>query len=126
HRQSGVYLVDRPGSIQSIIFAAQIFPPKANPGELALETLSSILGGNLTSRLNMNLRESKHWSYGAAVFVVPAKGQRPFIAYAPVQADKTKEAMVEMQKELREIISDRPVTADELANAKSHQTLRLP
>ena len=55
----------------------------------------------------MNLREDKHWSYGAFTFFRDAKGQRPFVTYAPVQTDKTKEALVELQKELRGIV-DRP------------------
>jgi zinc protease len=39
----------------------------------------------------MNLREAKHWSYGAFTFLLPAQGQRPFLAYASVQTDKTKD-----------------------------------
>ena len=61
--QPGVYLIDRPGSIQSIIFAGEIAPPKNNPDEIAIETMNNILGGSFTSRINMNLREDKHWSY---------------------------------------------------------------
>jgi len=74
----------------------------------------------------MNLREDKHWSYGAFSFIRDAKGQRPFVAYAPVQTDKTKEAIVEMAKELHGIVKDRPVTEDEVAKAKASLTLSLP
>jgi len=77
------------------------------------------------SRLNLNLREDKHWSYGAGSFFFDARGQRPFVAYAPVQTDKTKESLVEIAKELRAIRSDRPVTADELKFAKDKRTLTL-
>ncbi|MCI0422199.1 MAG: insulinase family protein, partial [Acidobacteria bacterium] len=48
-----VYLMDRPGSLQSIIFAGHIAPPKANPDEIAIETMNNILGGTFTSRVNM-------------------------------------------------------------------------
>jgi zinc protease len=58
--------------------------------------------------------------------VLPAKGQRPFIAYAPVQADKTRESMVEMSKELTGIQGPRHVTEAELSTAKKHETLQLP
>ena len=66
----------------------------------------------------MNLREDKHWSYGSFTFLRDARGQRPFVAYAPVQTDKTKEALIELRKELHGILSDRPPTADELARAQ--------
>jgi len=84
------------------------------------------LGGTFSSRLNMNLREDKHWAYGAGSFLVGARAQRPFIAYAPVQTDKTKESLVEVNKELRAILTDRPVTAEELARIKANETLSLP
>ncbi len=121
-----IWVVDRPGSIQSIIMAGHVAPPKANPNEIAIETLNTILGGTFTSRLNMNLREDKHWSYGAGSFMVDARGQRPFIAYAPVQTDKTKESMIEMHKELEAIGGSRPVEAGELSKAQQQLTLRLP
>ena len=121
-----VYILDRPGAEQSIIFAADLAPPKANPHEYAVETMTSLLGGQFTSRVNMNLREDKHWSYGAFTFVWDARGQRPFIAYAPVQTDKTKESMIEVDKELRGILGPRPITADELSKAQANLTLTLP
>src|SRR6266704_5617350 len=86
-----VYILDRPGAEQSVILAANLAAPKANPHEYAVEAMTSLLGGQFTSRVNMNLREGKHWSYGAFTFVWDARGQRPFIAYAPVQTDKTKD-----------------------------------
>src|SRR5213083_1483211 len=121
-----VYILDRPGSEQSIIFAADLAPPKANPHEYAIEAMTSLLGGQFTSRVNMNLREAKHWSYGAFTLVWDARGQRPFIAYAPVQTDKTKESMIEVDRELRGILGPKPITADELAKAQANLTLTLP
>ena len=121
-----VYLMDRPGSLQSIIFAGHVAPPKANPDEIAIETMNNILGGTFTSRVNMNLREDKHWSYGAFTILFSARGQRPFIAYAPVQTDKTKESAVELGKELREVLSTKPITDEETTKAVSNQTLELP
>ena len=123
--KSSVYLIDRPGAQQSIIYAGHVAPPKANPDEIAIETMNNILGGSFTSRVNMNLREDKHWSYGAHTFLAGARGQRPFVGYAPVQTDKTKESMVELLKELRGVLGDRPITGEELAKAKTSQTLKL-
>jgi len=121
-----VYLIDKPGAQQSVILAGHVAPPKANPDEVAIETMNTVLGGAFISRINMNLREDKHWTYGAGSFLVDAEGQRPFIAYAPVQTDKTKESIVELQKELADVTSTRPVTKDELDMAQSNLTLALP
>lgn len=121
-----VYLIDRPGSQQSVIIAGHVAPPKANPDEIAIETMNNILGGDFTSRVNMNLREDKHWSYGSATFLWNARGQRPFIGYAPVQTDKTKESMMEVLKELRDINGSRPITNEEFAKVQSNQMLQLP
>ena len=121
-----VYLIDRPGSQQSILFAGHIAPPRNNPDEIAIGTLNDVLGGSFSSRVNMNLREDKHWSYGAFTLLFDAKGQRPFMVYAPVQTDKTGESIAEVMKELRGIVADRPVTPEELARAQANLTLSLP
>lgn len=124
--KSVVYLIDKPGAQQSIIFAGNIAPPRANPKEIAMEAANDDLGGMFGSRLNMNLREEKHWSYGATSLLWEARGQRPFLAVAPVQTDKTKESLAEMNKEFRGILGDHPVTAEELAKVQANETLSLP
>jgi zinc protease len=122
----GVYLIDRPGSIQSIIFAGEIAPPLDPQTEVPIETMNNILGGQFTSRINMNLREDKHWSYGSHSSISGTRAQRPFIAMAPVQTDKTKESVVEVMKELKNVLGDKPITEDELKKAQATQTLQLP
>jgi zinc protease len=124
--KSTIYIIDKPGAVQSFILAGVIAPPKSNPDEIAIETMNTILGGAFISRLNMNLREDKHWAYGAGSFIPNARGPRVFVAYAPVQTDKTKESVQEVLKELRGITKDRVVTADELVMAKGNLTLALP
>jgi zinc protease len=121
-----VYVIDRPGAEQSLILAGHVAPPKANPDEIAIEAMNSILGGQFISRINMNLREDKHWSYGAQTLYWDARGQRPFIVFAPVQTDKTKESIQEIQKELRGILGEIKVTEDELGAAKNSLVLTLP
>ncbi len=76
----------------------------------------------------MNLREDKHWSYGARSIMFDTAAQRPFVVYAPVQTDKTAEAMAEIQKEITGIRGggDKPATSDELAKVKDQKTLTLP
>ncbi len=73
----------------------------------------------------MNLREDTHWSYGVFSFAMDARGQRPWVIYAPVQTDKTKESLAELVKEMHDVTTDRPLTADELQGAKDRQTLTL-
>lgn len=120
-----VYLIDRPDSEQSMILAGHVSPPRNNPDDVAITVLNTLLGGQFTSRINMNLREDKHWSYGAGTTFFNAAGQRPFVMFAPVQTDKTKESMVEVQKELRDIARTRPATAEELGFAQDNEVLSL-
>jgi zinc protease len=120
-----LYLMDRPNSLQSIIFAGELAPPKSAPNDIALETVNRILGGVFTSRINMNLREDKHWSYGAHTLLYGTVAQRPFITYAPVQTDKTKESVVEIDKELKGILKSKPITEQELDKVQKQRTLEL-
>jgi zinc protease len=120
-----VFLLDRPGADQTIIFAAQLIPPRAYENETAFETFNDVFGGAFGSRINMNLREDKHWSYGAASIPFDARGQRLWFVYAPVQTDKTAESVQEVVKELADVVGPRPVSADELQVAKDRQTRTL-
>lgn len=121
-----VYIIDRPGAEQSIIFAGNVAPAVRDGNELAIETMNEIIGGSFTSRINMNLREDKSWAYGAFTMLLDTKGQRPFIAYAPVQTDKTMESMAEIRRELIEYLGDSPATAEEISKVKDNNTLSLP
>ena len=121
-----IYILDKPGAVQSVILAGQLVPPIANPDEIAFKTMTQVLGGSFVARLNMDLREDKHWSYGSYTFVPDARGQRPFIGYAPVQTDKTKESMVEIMKQFKGITGPMPITQPELAMAQDGMTRTLP
>ncbi|WP_431121291.1 M16 family metallopeptidase [Flagellimonas flava] len=121
-----LYLMNRPESQQSVIIAGHLTEKYGGVSEIALEQMVSILGGDFTSRINMNLREDKHWSYGAGGFVLGSKEERPFIVYAPVQTDKTSESVTELRKEISEFISTRPATQQELDKVKTNQVLSLP
>jgi zinc protease len=121
-----IYLMDKPGAQQSVIFSAKLFPGRNVENNLEIETMNDILGGTFTSRINMNLREDKHWSYGSQSVVIGARGQRPFVVFALVQSDKTKEALGEVLKEIDQYVSTNPATADELNKIKLNNTLALP
>lgn len=121
-----LYLMDRPESQQSVIIAGHLTEKYGAVSEIAVEQMSSILGGDFTSRINMNLREDKHWAYGAGGFVMNAKEERPFIVYAPVQTDKTAESVQELQKEILDFVNSKPATKEELEKVKTNQILKLP
>jgi zinc protease len=121
-----VFMVNRTGAEQTLIMGAYAGPPRSDPDYIALETLNTILGGGFVSRLNMNLREDKHWAYGAGSGLSSAEGQGPFVVRAPVQTDKTSESIQEMVKELREIIGPRPPTEAEIKFAQDSLVLQLP
>ncbi|MCW5965509.1 MAG: insulinase family protein [Bryobacterales bacterium] len=121
-----VYLIDKPGATQSVIVAGHVAPPTNTPQAPAIDVMNAALGGMFTSRVNMNLREEKHWTYGARSLYLDAVEQRPFLVYTAVQADKTSESMVEIQKELLDIAGRRPLAAEELAKAQANLTLELP
>ena len=93
---------------------------------MAISAMNQVLGGDFTARVNMNLREDKNWSYGAYTQIVSARGQRPFIAVAPVQTDQTSAAMAELKREIEEIRVARPPSTDEITKVKDKRTLSLP
>jgi zinc protease len=121
-----LYLMDRPESQQSIIITGHITEPYGDVSEIARENLMDVLGTQFTSRINMNLREDKHWSYGARGLILNAKGQRPFVGYAPVQTDKTAESVTEMKKEITQFVKEKPQTQEELEKVKGNAVLQLP
>jgi zinc protease len=124
--QAKVVLVDRPDSEQSFIIVGHIMAPRADERELAIQTMNSSFGGSFTSRVNMNLREDKAWSYGVRSSIIDTMRQRPFITYAPVQTDKTAASMLELDREFREIQTSRPISDEEVNTSKSRDTLALP
>jgi zinc protease len=121
-----VFLVNRTGAEQTLILGGYAGPPRSDPDYVAIETLNTILGGGFVSRLNMNLREDKHWAYGAGSGLSAAEGQGPFFVRAPVQTDKTSESIQEIVKELKGIIAANPPSATEIKFAQDSLTLQLP
>ncbi len=121
-----LYLLDRPGADQSVIFAGQTLPPRSSTEEFALQTLNNILGGQFSARLNMNLRETRHWSYGAYSVLMDARGERPYFAYAPVETAHTADALRELRGEFTGITGARPATAAELARVQTTEVRSLP
>jgi len=122
-----VFLIDQPGAVQANIYAGLLVPSTKDPGAVALETSNEVLGGSFTSRLNMNLREDKHWSYGARTVLVNALGQRPFLAVAPVQIDKAAESVAEARREIAEYATGKnPATQAEVDKVVANELRSQP
>ena len=121
-----VFLIDKPGAIQSYILAAQLLPPTNSEDDILIDYMNYAIAGSFTSRLNMNLREDKSWSYGARASTGYSKGQRLMKMTAPVQTDKTAPAILEILREYDEYLNGAPVNAEELSKIKKARTLRLP
>lgn len=122
-----VYLVDQPGAIQSNILLGELVGSTTEDTALDFNLANAVLGGTFTARINMNLREDKHWSYGAYSFAVDAKGQRPWIVSAPVQIDRTVEAIGEIRREIAAFAQGQgPATAAEVEKIKNLNIRALP
>lgn len=113
--EARVFLIDQPGAVQANIFAGKVAPSTRDDGAVLLDMANEVIGGSFTARLNMNLREDKHWSYGARTMLADAEGQRPWLAYAPVQIDKTADSLAEMQREISSYVDgEAPATEAEV------------
>ena len=122
-----VFLIDQPGAVQANIFAAELVPSTKDASAAVLDMANMVIGGDFTARLNMNLREDKHWSYGARAGASGAVGQRMWRVSAPVQIDKTAESIAEIKRELEDFASGKQGTsADELQRMQKVLTLSLP
>jgi zinc protease len=113
-----VYLVDRPGAAQSVLAVGQVGVARSTPDYFPLTVMNAILGGQFSSRINLNLREEKGYTYGAHSHFSFRLGPGPFEAGGSVQTAVTKEALIELIKELTDITGPRPVTDTEMAFAK--------
>jgi zinc protease len=121
-----IYLIDKPNAEQSVILAGTIVPSSKALDRRILETANSVFGGEFTARINMNLREDKHWAYGAYSFALSALAQRPLISSASVQSDKTIESMRELLREYTEFSGNRGATSAEIAKVKGADVRSLP
>ncbi|MEZ4361507.1 MAG: pitrilysin family protein [Kofleriaceae bacterium] len=122
-----VFLVDQPGAIQANLSVSQLAPSSSDPRAIELELANAVLGGEFSSRLNMNLREDKHWAYGAYSRLRDAQGQRIWSASAPVQIDKTVESIKELAREVGEYATSKaPAKPEELKKIQSTEVLALP
>ncbi len=124
--RSCVYLIDKPGAPQSVIVAGHYGIRRNSPDYFNVSVMNTLLGGKFTSRLNMNLREDKGYTYGASSMFWYYQGLGPFLAYTQVHTQFTKESLTEMVREFRGIGGANPVRIEELEETKRYMTLRYP
>lgn len=119
-----IHLVDRPGSAQSVIIIGRIGAPRSSPDYYALQVMNTILGGQFTSRLNQNLRETHGYSYGASSGFDFRPVAGPWTASAAVQTPSTGAALREFFNEFEAIRT--PIPAEEVQRAKNYLAMRYP
>ena len=119
-----IYLVDRPGSAQTMLRAVTLGAPRSVPDFAALEVANNALGGLFASRVNMNLREKNGYTYGANSYFNYRRGIGPFYVVTSVRTDTTADALREMFKEI-EGMQTSPLTPGELSLAKDSASRSL-
>jgi zinc protease len=120
-----VVIVDKAGSNATALLLGQFGVTRANPDYEKLDVMNTVLGGLFSSRINLNLREDKGYSYGAFSFVGQNRGVGPLMAGAQVRGDVTGPSVEELLKEVTKM-RDAGVTGEELTLAKEAITRPLP
>ena len=122
-----IVLINRPNSPQSVIVGAQVTPLDASdPSYVDFTNANNSLGGNFLARLNMNLRETKGWSYGVRGGAQARENTVVYAVSGGVQADRTGDSVAEMKREVSEFLTTNGVTDEELARNKASEIGELP
>ncbi len=122
-----VILVDYPGAASSTIVAGHAVTPYDASTWTETSIMNAVFGGSFESRLNMNLRENKGWSYGYRSGIgLNSSGDMALQAAGQVQTDKTADSMREILREFEEFVSSRPATEEEVERMKLNRTRSLP
>ena len=124
--EARVFLFDLPGAEQTLIEAADLSLAASDPAHEAADLANAVLGGLFTSRLNLNLREKRHWTYGAFSGLDESVGAGVFSAQASVETPHTAAAMREIQREIADIAGRKPPSEAELDAARKSLVRALP
>ncbi len=123
---SRIVLIDRPGSPQSVISGGQLTPVDPKGDVVAISSANDVLGGDFLSRINMDLRESKGWSYGVNGNFALREHAVPYVISAPVQADRTGDAIAALNSQIGGFLGAKAITADELSQVTANSINELP
>jgi predicted Zn-dependent peptidase len=124
--ESKILLIDRPNSPQSLVLAGVVLDAKGSDDLLTLRAANEVFGGDFLSRINMDLRETKGWSYGVRSQVNGAEDRVPFYMFAPVQTNQTGPSVKVLMDQLKDFNGAKPVTAEELEKTIKGNVLELP
>jgi predicted Zn-dependent peptidase len=120
-----IVLVNRPQSPQSLILAGSVLPVRGTDDVLTLNAANEVLGGNFLSRINMDLRETKGWSYGSRSNLGMREQTVPYLITAPVQADKTGPAIRALMDQVSGFVTSKGLTGAELTRLINGNTRQL-
>ena len=123
--QPRIILIDRPQSPQSLILGGQVLDVRGTDDRLVLDAAMEVLGNGFSSRINTDLRETRGWSYGSRSFVSALEGRSPYVINAPVQADRTGEAIASIIAVHQGFLGDEGVNERELGLVMDAATRRL-
>jgi zinc protease len=121
-----IYLIDRPGSGQSVILGGTVLKQSGKDDLVLLRQANDVMGGGFLSRLNTDLRETKGWSYGVGSGINGFENRASFVVNAPVQADKTGDSVVALIGDMMDYLGPKGTTAAELVLTANGATRELP
>jgi zinc protease len=114
---SKIFLVGRPSSVQTNLIVGTQAIERANADYDALQVMNKVIGGNVTGRLFLHLREDKGYTYGASSAVDARQHRGDWAAGTNVRTEVTEPALRDLLDEIRQM-RDVPVPDAELADAK--------
>lgn len=121
-----IYLIDRPGSVQSVILGGFVLDKTGKDDLVTLRQANDVLGGSFLSRMNSDLRETKGWSYGMYSVVNSNEGRTTFTLNAPVQADRTGDSVTAILSQMKDFLGPKGTTSEELARTSNGSIRELP
>ena len=121
-----ILLVNRPGAPQSSIVGGQLLPLDPRGDVIPFDAANDALGGDFLARLNMDLREDKGWSYGVSGDESIMLHAVPYVISAPVQADRTGDSLVELNRQITEFLTTKGVTQEERDRVVTKNINQLP
>ncbi len=121
-----IFLIDRPQSPQSVIIGGQLTPVDPRGDITALTSANDVIGSGFLARINMNLRETKGWSYGVRGNVQINENAVPYIVTAPVQADRTGDSIRELAQDISAYLGAKGTTEEELKRVSANNIQQLP
>jgi zinc protease len=118
-------VVDKPGAPQTALRVTTVAAARRTPDYPALQVMNAALGGLFSSRINLNLREEKGYSYGVFSAFRYDRTPGPFTIAGSVRTDVTGPSVAEIFREVNGM-RDKPLPGPELAGARDSQVYSLP